>query len=106
MVMTQGYEGCDITLPYIIYETSVYVFHSVSVLKLEAAVSSETSVCSYHVTWHKFQKTNQILLTMNFEQHISLNSTHLEQTDGCIDKIEHVCEVYVAHMFTFHLLQF
>ena len=52
MVMTQGYEGCDITLSYIIYETLAYVFHSVSVLKLEAAVSSETSVCSYHVTRH------------------------------------------------------
>lgn len=106
MVMTQGYEGCDITLPYIIYETLAYVFHNVSVLKLEAAVSSETSICSYHDTWHKYQKTNYILLTTNFEHNISLNSTHLEQTDGCKDKIEHVCGVYVAHMFIFYLLQF
>jgi len=52
MVMTQGYEVCDITLPYIIYEPLAYVFYIVSVLKLEAAVSSETSVCSYHITWH------------------------------------------------------
>lgn len=52
MVMTQGYKGCDITLTYIIYELLADVFHIVSVLKLEATVSSETSVCSYHITWH------------------------------------------------------
>jgi hypothetical protein len=52
MVMTQGYEGCDITLPYIIYELLAYAFHIVSLLKLEAVVSSEASVCSYYITWH------------------------------------------------------
>ena len=52
MVMTQGHEGCDIILPYIIYERLAHVFQIVSILKLEMAGSSETSVCFYHITWH------------------------------------------------------